>query len=607
MSSLKRPKVWIAFLAIVLFFLAYSPALDGPFVFDDQRQITDNPVVSHGVGLGETSFWTNINERPLTAFTLFLNHRISGADPFWFRITNMLLHILNAFMVFLIVKELFLLDGKKEKVDLAFGIGLLFLLHPLLSENFLYISQRGSTLSSFFYLGALFFYLRSKSTSIMRLLLSVLLFALALYSKQTAFSLIMVVALLELFVLPDSSNSRRAFVVTILTLGGLVLLYKYGGFTGKTFADVSGIDYLLLQISFMWKYLLLSIVPFPLILDYDLSTDLNLLWLSSGIVLLIGGLLWFIKTNSLVLRSGLVIYFFGNIVVLTIIPLPDVFVEHRMYIPFVGIALVLSHLFGNLKHVKYLWGVFLIFLLVFAFVRAQSWESKISLFEQNSKYVALNDRVWTNLGEAYLEVSNTAKALEATNKALTIDSSNYVALNNLGLIYLLEDNPEKAMEPLGQSLKYSMSNYRAWNNLGVAQMRLKKPRMALKSFMNSIKLNPRQFDAYYNIGLLAEQNRKPKEAIKAYLKCIKLQPSQWKAHHNLVLLMLAGGKAEEAKNFLLKHPFRRNYEYWNDLGAAHTNLSEPTYAADCFKKSLELEPSNGIALQNIERIITNSE
>jgi len=41
-SSLKRPKVWIAFLAIVLFFLAYSPALDGPFVFDDQRQITDN-------------------------------------------------------------------------------------------------------------------------------------------------------------------------------------------------------------------------------------------------------------------------------------------------------------------------------------------------------------------------------------------------------------------------------------------------------------------------------------------------------------------------------------------------------------------------------------
>jgi len=232
-SSLKRPKVWIAFLAIVLFFLAYSPALDGPFVFDDQRQITDNPVVSHGVGLGETSFWTNINERPLTAFTLFLNHRISGADPFWFRITNMLLHILNAFMVFLIVKELFLLDGKKEKVDLAFGIGLLFLLHPLLSENFLYISQRGSTLSSFFYLGALFFYLRSKSTSIMRLLLSVLLFALALYSKQTAFSLIMVVALLELFVLPDSSNSRRAFVVTILTLGGLVLLYKYGGCSSR--------------------------------------------------------------------------------------------------------------------------------------------------------------------------------------------------------------------------------------------------------------------------------------------------------------------------------------------------------------------------------------
>ncbi len=590
-------------MAITLFFLAYSPALDGPFVFDDQKQITDNILVTNGEGLAKLSFWTNINERPIAAFTLFLNYQLTGSEAFWFRVTNMFLHLINAFMVFLIAKELSAFEKKESDEHLACGLGLLFLLHPLLSENFLYVSQRGTSLSALFYFLSLLFYLKSKRTTAKHILVSAFFFILALYSKQTAFSLIMVVALLELFVLPESSNSRRAFIVSLLVCGALFLLYEYGGYTGKTYADLSSIDYLLLQVSFMWKYLFLMVLPYPLILDYDVPAVLNIAWLGVGVLLLIVSLVLFIRSNSIVLRSGLVLYFFGNLVVLTIIPLPDLFVEHRMYIPFLGVGLVLAHVLSKFRYANYAWIAFIVLLLPLGFLRAQSWQTKVTLFEHNAKHAPMNDRVWANLGEAYLNEGESSKALEPTLTALSLDSSNYVALNNLGLIYLLEDRPMDAVETLKKSLSYYGRNYRAWNNIGVAYMRLKKSRKAMKAFSNSVRVMPGQFDAYYNIALLAEQNQRPRDALKAYRKCISLYPQEWKAHHNLAILMLKVGKFKETKAFLSQRVFQAEYEYWNDLGATHLNLAEFDLARNCFEKSLSIKPSNEVAVQNIERTV----
>jgi len=139
---------------ILITFLAYLPALDGEFIWDDDAYVVDNATLSDLDGLRRIWFEVGATPQyyPMVFSSYWLENQIYGRQPFHFHLVNICLHLLNAF---LLVRVLSLL-----RVPGAFLAGALFAVHPVAVESVAWISERKNVLSTAFYLLAMLCYLR---------------------------------------------------------------------------------------------------------------------------------------------------------------------------------------------------------------------------------------------------------------------------------------------------------------------------------------------------------------------------------------------------------------------------------------------------------------
>ena len=108
---------WLLLAAFVLTLAVYWPGLSGGFLFDDYPNIVDN----HGVQPPNTSFSSLVGaalsspssefKRPLASLSFAANYLATGLDPYWMKVTNLVIHLLNGLLVFLLARSLILLDG----------------------------------------------------------------------------------------------------------------------------------------------------------------------------------------------------------------------------------------------------------------------------------------------------------------------------------------------------------------------------------------------------------------------------------------------------------------------------------------------------------------
>jgi hypothetical protein len=144
----------------------YANGLNAAFVFDDEPAIVDNtsirslwplwPVLTPATGMGSTQ-----DGRPLYNLSLAVNYAMHGLWRPGYRIVNLLLHLLNACLVFDITRRLQAVshpdrDGMAERRDgwLAAGVALLWAVHPLHAHVVTYAAQRAESLAASFILGA---------------------------------------------------------------------------------------------------------------------------------------------------------------------------------------------------------------------------------------------------------------------------------------------------------------------------------------------------------------------------------------------------------------------------------------------------------------------
>ena len=108
---------WLAFAAILLVTAAvYLPGLYGDFVYDDVSFVVGNPRVQvTTLDLGDWvaaafSFPSGTHQgRWLCMLSFAANHYLTGLDPFWFKLTNLAIHLINGVLLFLTLKALFAL------------------------------------------------------------------------------------------------------------------------------------------------------------------------------------------------------------------------------------------------------------------------------------------------------------------------------------------------------------------------------------------------------------------------------------------------------------------------------------------------------------------
>lgn len=212
-------RVAIALALAVVTFVFYVPVLDASFLnWDDPPYVTANPNIRslswETVRWAFTTFQEGI-WHPLTWLSLALDHAIYGLTPRGFHLTNLLLHVANTVLVFLVWDRLTRATIRSAVVAALFG------LHPMHVESVAWVTERKDVLSTFFWLVTIGAYARYARLGSATAYASVVVaFALGLLSKPMLVTLPFVLLLLDYW--PLERLSMRA-VLEKLPLLGLAL------------------------------------------------------------------------------------------------------------------------------------------------------------------------------------------------------------------------------------------------------------------------------------------------------------------------------------------------------------------------------------------------
>ena len=171
----------------VIGIMLYVSTLPYPFVFDDRVFLLNNPLIKHSGGffdlldlndflpeylprVNDVDMVTSFAMRPIAYITFRFNYILGGENPAGYRAVNIVIHIANAMMLYYLLRAVISLRlggvATGGYLAIPFFTGLLFLVHPLHTESVTYVTQRFTSLGTFFYLGTILLYLLSRlSTS----------------------------------------------------------------------------------------------------------------------------------------------------------------------------------------------------------------------------------------------------------------------------------------------------------------------------------------------------------------------------------------------------------------------------------------------------------
>jgi len=187
------------FLALGLSFLAFLPSLNNGFVhtWDDSTYLTNNPAVRDFSPSGIKRLFAAPHRglyKPLVLLSFSAEYKLFGLNPKPYHLDNLLLHLANCALVFLLALRM------TARPEAAFAVAALFGVHPMHVESVAWIAERKDMLYALFYLLAMSAYWRYLEAGGRRFLaLTGVCFALSLLSKPQGISLPLTLLILDYF------------------------------------------------------------------------------------------------------------------------------------------------------------------------------------------------------------------------------------------------------------------------------------------------------------------------------------------------------------------------------------------------------------------------
>jgi len=537
------PLLLILILAVT--FLTLSPALRGSFVnWDDPLYVLGNDLIRsldvQAVGMFFTRTFEG-NYHPLTLLSYAVEHALFGFDPFPYHLTNLLLHMANTLLVFLLSRVL--LRSRRAALLCA----LIFGLHPLRVESVAWVSGRKDVLSGFFFFGSLLCYAASTGKAKQRLLQSssFVLFVGALFSKPVAVTLPFALIIIDIFLRVPQTGKRWLAKAPFFALAGTVAAVTFLAQTGAgavaTHASFYGWRYPLTVLHSLWFYVSRTLVPVDLSAFYPypslsaVTSPGYLLGAFLGVcfilTLLPMGKGW--RTY----RMGGLFFVLTILPVLKILPVGNVPMADRYYyIPGIGLAwaFVGIHEFLSARRpiLPRRAGAAGLILLASWFVllawqareRVACWKDSVALWSDVVGRHPNDFLAHFNLGRGHMEKGSYPEALHHFNRAVSLKP-------------FLETEGRKTRDP---HLYY----YR-----GRAYYRTDAPGRAERDFLTAVEAWPDYTPALLELGILLAERGEYSQALSRLGKAALLQPSNPLAHYNLGLLYARlgdGAKAEAA-------------------------------------------------------------
>ncbi|MEN8264842.1 MAG: tetratricopeptide repeat protein [Nitrospirota bacterium] len=648
---------YLAFIVIALVSIAaYSNSFNVPFHFDDRNNIVENPFIKN---LSPSNIENFPGNRFVGFFTFTLNHHLHGLNVTGYHAVNLLIHIINAILIYSLVMITFKTpkletSALREKSGyIALFSGLLFASHPLQTQAVTYIVQRFASLATLFYLLSLVMYIKARQTTeevgdkeqetgvfsgkhLFFYSLSVVSAVLAMKTKEIAFTLPIMISLYEFFFFKGKIR-RRILYLTPLLLTMFIIpltLLDISKPVGAVIGDVSEKtmlptllsreEYLLTEFRVIVTYLRLLFLPINQHVDYHYPVSSSFfsadVFLSFVFLLIIAGsgiyIFWRFRNtapDTRLITFGVFWFFITLSVESSIIPITDVIFEHRVYLPsawfFIAICTIsfmISYKIQNRKkgfeifHVCVL-SIVVLVLATATFARNKVWENELTLWENVTRKSPDNARGHYNLGTAYKGEGRIQDAVKQYEITIGLDPEYAAAYNNLGNIYRDKGHLDKAIE-LYRAAIISYPQYsKAYNNLGAAYGLKDSLQKAEEYYLIALKYDPDFAEAYNNLGSIYKSRGQLNDAIIYFKRAIELHPSFTKAYNNLGNIYKSQGSIDEAIK-LYDEAIRLdplNITAINNIGMAYFDKGNIETAISYFKDAIIIDPTNADAHYNL--------
>lgn len=608
-------KLWWTFLAVFYLIIAaiiYSPSLKGPWQYDDLAQILDQKVLtgrSMGMLLGSVvrftawpDGWTGT--RDVVRATFLANWQWWGNNPAGYRWVNLGIHVANALLVACLIYNLY--NGYKgyNRYIPAFA-GLLFLVHPINSQAVAYIAQRYASLTTLFYLGALILYILysryNSYKSYTCYILSLVSALLAYTSKEISVTLPIVLLLITynfyngykhyksykryIFLIPFFLFALKIpFQITSSSAMGVSNIGKDRTTLAQSLSlrqlpkeEISRSDYFLTQLNVVRTYERLLVWPvgqtidwdYPITNQFDTKTGLSLMLhlglLGGGGALMFLGGIRSIKHTSLI-GLGILWFYVTLAVESSIIPIPDVLYEHRVYLPFVGVCIAVagaaawaSYNFYNVYKIykNYILAAAAIWLLLLSSAtmrRAWVWGDDLRLWADAAEKSPNKPRTNKNYGVMLASKGKYAEGIKYLQKAVNMEPENADYWGNFGTAYLRAGLYDDASGKFLKAFELSQigsdedkkKSAQYMNDYGVSMVQLGRAKEALDAFEKSLELRPDSYSAQLGLGAAKNVAGDTEGATKMFLFLVATYPNEPDAYNNLAVMLGKAGRYKEA-------------------------------------------------------------
>ena len=558
-------KIAICIFLAISTFAVYSQVQDHEFInYDDDKYVTNNEYVKAGftrdsVGWALTTSY-NSNWHPMTWFSHMLDAQLFGPNPKGHHLTNLLFHIANVLLLFLVLLRM---TGALWQSGF---VAALFALHPLNVESVAWVAERKNVLSTFFWLLTMWAYIRyAQKTNLKRYSLVILFFAMGLMSKPMLVTLPFVLLLLDYWPLRRLQSDRRTAIsrlvyekipLLVLVAGSVVTtltVQKMGGALGSLNAFPIQERVINALVSY-WLYLQKMIWPGGLAIFYAHPENTLSVWKG----LATAALLALVTTAAIRLARRAPYFAVGWFWYLgTLIPVIQLvqtgsiaMADRYAYVPLIGIFIIIA---WGLPELLAKWrlrsriltitaGIWIPTLMLMTWNQVSHWKNSITIF---SHAIEVTDIAYpdfllahNNLANALLAEGRTGKAISHYKMAINLMPDYAVNHNHLANALFAEQKTEEAISHYKTAVKLLPDYATAHYNLGFALMKEKKTGEAIFHFKMAIQLEPNNTNAHSNLGnaLLAEQ--KTKEAISHYKIAINLKPDNPLALQNFKMALL---------------------------------------------------------------------
>ena len=619
-------------------------ARNGFVNFDDGWYVTQNPHVRSGLTFESTAWafktMSVTNWHPLTWLSHMLDYQLFGLNPTGHHLNNLFLHIANALLLFL------LLRNTTGRLWESAAVAALFALHPLRVESVAWISERKDVLSGFFGMLTMLAYVHYvRRQSLARYALTLLLFSLGLMAKPMLVTLPFVLLLLDFwplhrfkipeirarasestFFFPEGSSQRIGALaiekVPFLLLSAASSVVTY--IAQSTGGAVSSFEAIPLKTRIAnafvstWQYLEKTFWPQNLAVFYPHPGSKLPLWevVFAGLFLLaVSVLVLFQARRRPFLLTGW-LWFLGMLVpVLGILQVGgQALADRYTYLPSIGIFIMIAWIPQSLPwrvfHREFLlasgFTVILLSLSSITWLQIGYWKDTETLFQRTAAVTVNNYLAHCLMGDALASQNQLTRAVTEYEKALAIFPRYAEAHHQLGMVLAKQGCLKEAVahyeEALRAKPKYALAH------VSIAGVMAEQGNLdeAISHYLEALYLEPDSGAVYNGLGVVMANMQRLDESIYYLFKAVELCPDCPEGHANLGRVLTLQGDFQAAFEHLFKAIELQpsSAETHNNLALAYLQLGALDEALYHVASALHLRNDYGKARANLRHILS---